>query len=1117
MADQTERLLLQVDAATELLRRHLAEGEQPLDRFERRAAKMAENVEGSIDNMGKRFGAFASLAENAAERTQRSFEASFSQVQRLASTAIKGPTIQGGINLGAEDIRAGAAAAQDQARAFALIGEAAERAALAERDTSEATRLFIQATNASRIEAEQKAAALLAEAGALERVEIELRQSAEATDLFVTKHQRIAEAVAQERQLAASTDEAARSQRALAAAADIVRAELDPMFLAQKRFDDEMNRADTLLAAGVLHQREYAAAVALARGNLNAHAQSVAGAGAGTNALTTNTNALRYAMQGTSYQVQDTFTQISMGANVLQVVAIQGGQLAGQFANIEGKAGSVARFMIGPWGLAITAGLLVLGPLTKGLLDFGDATDDAVDKLKKDAVESDVAARAKARFAGTVEGLTAALKDQDKALKATADSERSSAERANIAARAKRDEALAIRQRTAARLADAEAELGSFNITGATTGAAALQNQGRSDRVNQLRAERTAADAAVAEAQRQLNVTRVDLAAERAAVSIDPVRAVTKAYDDRINTLKREQREQARLGKIVGTESAARLRALEAEKKAAVDAAQDRQRLANAKPNNNQVGRDVGVAEATSIIASIGGRVTNGYRSPEKQRQIYADKLAGRHIGPVAKPGTSDHERGQAVDVAYGPGISIASIRAAFAKQGVAIRQLLDEPTQRIYHVAFGKKGASQESVDIKTERARVKLINDDISFAQQERAAQRRLIEAKGRHATSEEELESLAQSDINAQANAEKVRIAGQLSTKKISDSEATRLSTLNEEARTASLRNLILDRANRQIEQRYDVEQDDLQSRLSLMRIGQDLATTDRQRRQIAFDILATEQELRRKALERVRDTSKDPADVLRAQRSLAALPAQDAGERSQLARQTASPIDQYRDRLQHAAGDMDAALEDVAARGLGTIEDGLAGLVSGTETAGQAFKKMASSILSDLARIAAQKLILSLVGGPAGLAFADGGVVPGFAGGGVIYGPGTGRSDSILARVSAGEGILTAEAVEHYGRGIVTALNSKRLPKFANGGLVSPSLPQTSLRSPRLPAAANGRRSAPQQQGFYVKVDKSDLFDVHVQTITAPLSQAALLGGARMAQDEMAEQRWAQIPG
>ncbi|MCO6057300.1 phage tail tape measure protein [Pseudomonas sp. MOB-449] len=71
------------------------------------------------------------------------------------------------------------------------------------------------------------------------------------------------------------------------------------------------------------------------------------------------------------------------------------------------------------------------------------------------------------------------------------------------------------------------------------------------------------------------------------------------------------------------------------------------------------------------------------------------------------------------------------------------------------------------------------------------------------------------------------------------------------------------------------------------------------------------------------------------------------------------------------------------------------------------------------------------------------------VPGFATGGVLRGPGTGTSDSILARLSNGEGILTARAVQHYGAGLVHQINRLQLPGFAEGGVMGeqfvPSIP------------------------------------------------------------------------
>lgn len=62
---------------------------------------------------------------------------------------------------------------------------------------------------------------------------------------------------------------------------------------------------------------------------------------------------------------------------------------------------------------------------------------------------------------------------------------------------------------------------------------------------------------------------------------------------------------------------------------------------------------------------------------------------------------------------------------------------------------------------------------------------------------------------------------------------------------------------------------------------------------------------------------------------------------------------------------------------------------------------------------------------------------------FAGGGAVIGPGTGTSDSILARVSHGEWVMTANQVKAMGgfQGMQSFVNS--LPRFATGGGVDVS--------------------------------------------------------------------------
>lgn len=83
-------------------------------------------------------------------------------------------------------------------------------------------------------------------------------------------------------------------------------------------------------------------------------------------------------------------------------------------------------------------------------------------------------------------------------------------------------------------------------------------------------------------------------------------------------------------------------------------------------------------------------------------------------------------------------------------------------------------------------------------------------------------------------------------------------------------------------------------------------------------------------------------------------------------------------------------------------------------------------------------------------------------PGFAGGGGVRGPGTSRSDSILARLSNGEFVHKAAAVQYYGERFMHMVNNMKLPRsiasgiagFADGGMIR------AASSALLPGFANG---------------------------------------------------------
>lgn len=120
-----------------------------------------------------------------------------------------------------------------------------------------------------------------------------------------------------------------------------------------------------------------------------------------------------------------------------------------------------------------------------------------------------------------------------------------------------------------------------------------------------------------------------------------------------------------------------------------------------------------------------------------------------------------------------------------------------------------------------------------------------------------------------------------------------------------------------------------------------------------------------------------------------------------------------------------------------------------------------------LLNDLAALAKQAGVILTIPATVTAQAPQGGTVdpsiPAAATGGILRGPGTGTSDSILARLSNGEGILNARAVQHYGAGLVHQLNRLQLPKFATGGVMGGglSLPPIPQASPDLLAGAGNQ--------------------------------------------------------
>lgn len=115
-----------------------------------------------------------------------------------------------------------------------------------------------------------------------------------------------------------------------------------------------------------------------------------------------------------------------------------------------------------------------------------------------------------------------------------------------------------------------------------------------------------------------------------------------------------------------------------------------------------------------------------------------------------------------------------------------------------------------------------------------------------------------------------------------------------------------------------------------------------------------------------------------------------------------------------------------------------------LIAGTLTAEEAFRKFAKSIIAQIQKIIIQQLVLKAVqassGGIGALGAAitarDGGFIQKLAGGGPVRGPGTGRSDSVPARLSAGEFVMPEHITRNW-RGVLEVMRSGKFGAFLKG--------------------------------------------------------------------------------
>ncbi len=250
------------------------------------------------------------------------------------------------------------------ARAYEMFEARARAGAQAQREADAARRAAIASLESYTAKLEAETAAIGRTAVELHAMEVAQRAAAAAAagmpdiaDRIRTAGAAYAQAqasaaalAAEERRLAEAGRLAAGAERQMADDARQLRAAIDPMYLAQQRFDDELTKAERLLHNGVISQREYAQSVQLSRDNLYRHAQAVGGSAAAGTELDAANRKMSGSLSQLSFQLNDAATMAMSGSSAFQIVATQGGQVFQVFQQAQG----------GAKGLAVEIGALAL-------------------------------------------------------------------------------------------------------------------------------------------------------------------------------------------------------------------------------------------------------------------------------------------------------------------------------------------------------------------------------------------------------------------------------------------------------------------------------------------------------------------------------------------------------------------------------------------------------------------------------------------------------------------------------------------------------------------------------------------------------------------------------------
>lgn len=136
-------------------------------------------------------------------------------------------------------------------------------------------------------------------------------------------------------------------------------------------------------------------------------------------AVESNSRRVAVGYQQLGYQLQDFAVQVASGTSASRALGQQLPQATGALALLTREGSGAAKFLTGPWGIALAIGTALLGPLIEKLFETGETVESLTKKLAKNAAEQELSRQAAEAFkhteAGRAEAIRKSLEELDKA------------------------------------------------------------------------------------------------------------------------------------------------------------------------------------------------------------------------------------------------------------------------------------------------------------------------------------------------------------------------------------------------------------------------------------------------------------------------------------------------------------------------------------------------------------------------------------------------------------------------------------------------------------------------------------------------------------------------------